>query len=163
ARPVVGDTAVQPGVPGLLHDYVRELLLGDRVADLHGGDRAFVVEYFRRECGAVDTVLAHPATHHHDEIAGVRRFLVQLPPPPDTGHHADRAGKDEGFSGIAGIEVTEALRGRDARAVPAHANTPDHAIEDLAGGEDRVRCVLPAVEGNGCIRVAHAKPINVDA
>src|SRR5208283_994795 len=162
AGAVVRDTPVQAEVPGLFYDHIRELLLGDRVPDLHRGDRALMVKGLGRERGAMDAIFSDPSAHHYDKVAGLRLFLKELPPFMRPGHHADSTGKDERLTCVPVIKPAEALRRRYPRAVAPHSDTPHDTVEDLPGGQDGAYTAPAPVQLRVCCRVADAEPVDID-
>src|SRR5262249_57084812 len=92
AGPAVGARVVQATIASLEHD-VEDLLLGDRVADLHRptADRlGFLGQLQRRERRPVDAVPPGPPADGHDQVAGLRRLLG-----PADRDEADRSAEDE--------------------------------------------------------------------
>ncbi|OPZ60815.1 MAG: hypothetical protein BWY87_00246 [Deltaproteobacteria bacterium ADurb.Bin510] len=93
AGAVIGDGAVEALVAGA-QQKVEHLLLGDRVADLHGADRRAFVQLFGGEGRAVDAVLADAAAGHDDLVAGQDSLFVRGPARHGFGHDAGRAAVD---------------------------------------------------------------------
>ncbi len=128
ACPAIGDGVVQSSVAGL-QDHIKQFLLGDGVADLHGA----AADFFRvggqldgGKGGPVDTVASGSAADHHDEVAGAGLFVAAL-----DGNQADRAAVNERIAEVARIEANGAVDGGNADAVAVIADAGHHPLHDL--------------------------------
>ena len=133
-RAVVGDETVEAAVARLA-DEVAELLLGDRVADLHRLHRAVLVQFFAGKGRAVDAVLADPAAAHHDQVAGLDGLACAGHAVHRLGQSSDRAAVDQRLADVTRIEILPAVAVRDAGLVAA----VDHALVDAVAQPPRMQ------------------------
>src|SRR5207249_508347 len=106
-------------VAGLQQD-VHELLLCNRVADLHGPAAQSLRlgrKLHRGKRGAVNAVAASPAADGHDQVAGLRLFVTVL-----DGDQPNRAAEYQWVAEIAFIKANCSVDCRDAHAVAVIAD-----------------------------------------
>ena len=120
-------------VPVQLEAALDEHLLGERVADLHGGalGRAAVGERVGREDGcSADAVAAGAGSEQHDLVAGAARVgeLEVL-----VAQDADRERVDERVALVDRVEHRLAADVRQAQAVAVERDAADHAVDDASG------------------------------
>ena len=128
AGSVVRDAAVQPGVTRF-EKKIGHLLLRYRVANLHRGDRRFLVEFRGRKCGPVDAVFSDSSASHHDEVASVRSLDGRVHVADLLRENAARAAEDERFTRVPVIENDGSVHRRNAALVPAMLDTSAHSVE----------------------------------
>ena len=119
----VGDGRVEALVAGL-EQHIEHLLLGDRVADLHGAAHVgggVVGQLDRAEGGAVDAVAAGAPAKHHHGVAGAHVARVGA-----ARGDADGAAVDERVGGVALIKEHGAVHGGYAKLVAVVAYAGHH-------------------------------------
>ena len=132
ARAVIRAAFHQSGAAGAFQK-IRQQLLRDWAADLHGGLRRMLVNFHRRKRRAVNAVLADAPARHDNPVARVNRLFPRIAPLILRGHDAARPAIHERLAGVAVIKNNRAVDRRNARFVAAVLNPFAHAVKNAFG------------------------------
>ena len=131
--PAVGDPAVEAQVTGM-EQHIEQLLLGDRVADLHGAAHlgsGAMGQLNAAKRRAVDTVAPSAPAQHHHRIAGADVVRVG-----SAWGDAQGAAVDQRIRGVARVEQYRPVDRGDAQLVTIIPYTSHHTGGDPSRGED---------------------------
>ena len=155
ARAVIRAAFHQSGAAGAFQK-IRQQLLRDWAADLHGGLRRMLVNFHRRKRRAVNAVLADAPARHDNSVARVNPLFPRIEPLILRGHDAARPAIHQRLARVAVVKNNRAVDRRNARFVAAVLNPFAHAVKNA------LRVQLACQQGLLVVRRAEAEDVRIE-